>query len=157
MPLFLCDNCGVIENTALSSYWWKDQSAEVGGRALCSECTPATAGGEKFGKWHGKFPREFMTDEQIAEREDWSGWVDCERLSSTLAAYGDRMEAERDARMQAEKEAEAAKQEAHAKATTSPYPVSIQRMPCSSKAQRRAKSQAKARFAWQAAETAADG
>jgi hypothetical protein len=137
MPLFLCDECGVIENTALSSYWSRKEYADE--KALCSECAPKST-------WHGKFPREFMTAEQIAEQTDWSGWVECERLKTVLAAYRERQKADREAREQAGKEATAAKAEAHRKATTSPYPLSILRMPNGSKSQRRAKKHAKDRF-----------
>lgn len=42
MPLFRCDKCGVIENTALGKFWGEKEK-------LCSQCG--------FGKWHGKFKR----------------------------------------------------------------------------------------------------
>ena len=45
MSLFVCENCQTIENTALSSYWFKEKK-------LCSGCDP------EFGKWHDRFPRE---------------------------------------------------------------------------------------------------
>lgn len=54
MPLFICKNCGCIENTALGFYW------PAGAEPLCSECA--------FGKWHGyfdkKYPRDY-TEEQL--------------------------------------------------------------------------------------------
>ena len=46
MPLFKCEKCGDVENTALCGYWWKG-----GGPALCSECDP------EFGKWHSEFKK----------------------------------------------------------------------------------------------------
>lgn len=47
MSLFVCSQCGVIENTALTTgYWWNHCN---GLPVLCSEC--------KDGKWHGVFPR----------------------------------------------------------------------------------------------------
>lgn len=62
MPLFVCDECGSVENTALArgenGYWAsirpdrRDQKPP----ALCTACDPNT------GKWHGKF-----------EREQWDG------------------------------------------------------------------------------------
>jgi hypothetical protein len=51
MPLFICDKCHCIENTALGRYWSKDlPSASEKGKALCSECSK--------GKWHSRFPKE---------------------------------------------------------------------------------------------------
>jgi hypothetical protein len=48
MPLFQCQQCGSVENTACCNYW----SAKSGGRSiLCSECDPA------IGKWHNLFPK----------------------------------------------------------------------------------------------------
>lgn len=54
MGLFVCDECNVVENTALSRYWVRNTvlAPELEGRALCSQCDPET------GRWHGKFPRE---------------------------------------------------------------------------------------------------
>ena len=43
MPLFACQKCQTIENTALGHYWAEKEK-------LCSECAT--------GKWHGKFPKE---------------------------------------------------------------------------------------------------
>jgi hypothetical protein len=43
MPLFICEKCQTIENTALGHYWGEKEK-------LCSECA--------FGKWHGRFPKE---------------------------------------------------------------------------------------------------
>jgi len=45
MPLFKCQKCGVIENTALSPYSWTSKEK------LCSECDL------RIGKWHGKFEK----------------------------------------------------------------------------------------------------
>ena len=47
MPLFVCEKCGYIENTATSRYWIEDE-----GIKLCSKCDP-----ELGCKWHGCFPR----------------------------------------------------------------------------------------------------
>lgn len=53
MSLFVCDECGVVDNTALTLYWLRGRlNASNNGRALCSQCDPA------IGKWHGAFPRE---------------------------------------------------------------------------------------------------
>lgn len=49
MPLFVCEKCKCIENTALCDYW----SALVEGTPkLCSECDP------EIGEWHGVFEKE---------------------------------------------------------------------------------------------------
>ena len=47
MPLFQCQKCGVVENTALSLCSW------ISKKKLCSECCPAQK------KWHGKFPKVY--------------------------------------------------------------------------------------------------
>ena len=64
MPLYRCDNCGCVENTAFGNYWSKDNAkvwpAEYLGKALCSECgPPAYVDGTKtqYGKWHGRFKK----------------------------------------------------------------------------------------------------
>ncbi|KIL42098.1 hypothetical protein SD70_02640 [Gordoniibacillus kamchatkensis] len=64
MGLFVCDNCGCVENTALGHYWAKNIVAfptYPHGTALCTECMPDKyADGRpnpEGGKWHGKFPK----------------------------------------------------------------------------------------------------
>lgn len=76
MGLFICENCGAIENTALGFYWarrvlkFKDHP-ELDGKALCSECVPKyyDDGSETgfTGQWHGQFPKEYAKD--FSERE----------------------------------------------------------------------------------------
>jgi hypothetical protein len=46
MPIFACDKCGVVDNTALTNYWTRKD-----GPALCSECDPI------INQWHGAFDR----------------------------------------------------------------------------------------------------
>lgn len=65
MPLFICEKCGCIENTALGHYWSKDTQMFKNtewGKALCSECSPNKfpdgSNYAKGGKWHGQFPKE---------------------------------------------------------------------------------------------------
>lgn len=66
MPLFVCDKCGCIENTALGRYWSKDMQdlweQDNLGMALCSECAPKTYRSgmpTRFtGKWHNNFPKK---------------------------------------------------------------------------------------------------
>lgn len=48
MPLFVCDECECVDNTALTQYWSTAEDAP----ALCSECDP------DIGKWHDQFPKE---------------------------------------------------------------------------------------------------
>lgn len=55
MSLFKCEQCGCLENTALSRYWFREEDKAKGitkGEALCSGCHPSTK------KWHGLFPQE---------------------------------------------------------------------------------------------------
>lgn len=58
MPIFQCQKCGCVENTALSGFWLRDmrflrakrEGREVEkGPALCSACDP------EIGVWHGEF------------------------------------------------------------------------------------------------------
>jgi hypothetical protein len=56
MSLFVCDKCGVVENTALSRYWLRDR---FGDELLCSQCDP------EIGKWHGLLPREQWDGKRI--------------------------------------------------------------------------------------------
>lgn len=56
MPLFRCQQCGCVENTALSRFWQRFvdedfQKVDPPKPALCSECDPA------IGVWHGRFPK----------------------------------------------------------------------------------------------------
>lgn len=54
MPLFRCDKCGCVENTALCMYWAAKSS---GNPKLCSEC--------ETGTWHGSFPKRSAEGMQI--------------------------------------------------------------------------------------------
>lgn len=68
MPLFVCEQCKCVENTALSPYWSK--SANIWpegfkGKSLCSECaSPVFSDGTKsgYGQWHNEFPKENVDD-----------------------------------------------------------------------------------------------
>jgi hypothetical protein len=68
MPLFACEQCGCVENTALSPFWIKDDEdwpEDVRGKALCSECAPThyLDGSETgYGKWHGEFEKTTPED-----------------------------------------------------------------------------------------------
>jgi len=57
MPLFICQRCKTIENSALGQYWTSKEK-------LCSECA--------FGKWHGRFEKEkFDPEKWEVERGDF--------------------------------------------------------------------------------------
>lgn len=60
MPLFQCSNCGCIENTALSDYWWRTECEKL--PALCSEC--------ESGKWHGEFAKKSAVELRYNIGED---------------------------------------------------------------------------------------
>ena len=49
MPLFVCDECNSVDNTAVTHYW-RSKMEET--PALCSACDP------ELGRWHGIFERE---------------------------------------------------------------------------------------------------
>ena len=51
MPLFVCEKCGCVENTALGNYWLAKER-------LCGECYT--------GSWHGRFPKRKATAEELA-------------------------------------------------------------------------------------------
>lgn len=48
MSLFACEQCNVVENTALCGFIFEDGHR----RLICSQCNP------QLGEWHGIFPRE---------------------------------------------------------------------------------------------------
>lgn len=69
MPLFICEKCECIENTAIGHYWAREHvffredliSPELKGKPLCSDCIPTHYKDgtpvKKLG-WHGRFPKE---------------------------------------------------------------------------------------------------
>ena len=72
MSLFQCENCGCVENTALSCrgfsgyserfFDWS-YSPELKGKLLCSACGPSkyvTGEDTEYGKWHNQFKRMFL-------------------------------------------------------------------------------------------------
>lgn len=72
MSLFQCENCGCVENTALSSQGFNGSferlfdwsySPALKGKRICSACGPAKYrdGSEtRYGKWHKVFPRQYL-------------------------------------------------------------------------------------------------
>lgn len=61
MPIFRCDSCRSIENTAACRYWTR-LMMEPKPPMLCSACDPM------IGKWHGIFERR--QDETLIELSD---------------------------------------------------------------------------------------
>ena len=61
MSLFVCEQCGTIENTALGQFWTWPKEEAVNER-LCSACAT--------GKWHGRFQRRTYDGTQTV---DWVG------------------------------------------------------------------------------------
>lgn len=62
MPLFVCQKCLHVENTALSDYWVQEMDAHERGGAfgpVCSEC--------RTGDWHGQFPKTHINDTHYVE------------------------------------------------------------------------------------------
>lgn len=55
MSLFVCEQCGYIENTATSHYWIRGKYGHDT-RALCSNCDPDPALQRRFdfGPWNGE-------------------------------------------------------------------------------------------------------
>lgn len=53
MPLFECQQCGMVDHTALSNFWMRQLEEKP---LLCSECDP------EIGKWHGRFPRMTLAE-----------------------------------------------------------------------------------------------
>ena len=54
MPLFICDKCKCVENTALSPTFWTNRIDKK--PLLCSEC--------ETGKWHEKFEKKKWDGEE---------------------------------------------------------------------------------------------
>lgn len=73
MPLFVCDECDAIENTALGHFHSRNSntlwSDEYVGKALCSKHRPLSfrdgTPNDKPRKWHGRFVRQIATLEII--------------------------------------------------------------------------------------------
>lgn len=72
MSLFQCENCGCVENTALSSQGFNGffekffdwgYAPELKGKKLCSACGPvkySDGDDTEYGRWHGVFTREYL-------------------------------------------------------------------------------------------------
>ena len=81
MSLFQCENCGCVENTALSSqgfhglfeklFDWS-YAPERKGMKLCSACGPvkySDGRDTKYGKWHNVFTREYLPKGMFATND----------------------------------------------------------------------------------------
>ncbi len=55
MPLFECEKCHCVDNTAAGNNFWVDHHRH-GGPALCAECDP------KIGKWHDIFAKKPVSE-----------------------------------------------------------------------------------------------
>jgi hypothetical protein len=81
MPLYVCDECGCVDNTACGgNYWFKNKNEESfadyipDGKALCVECTPSLykdgSSSSDAGKWHNRFPKKKWDGKQeVLNRE----------------------------------------------------------------------------------------
>ena len=80
MPLFICEKCDAIDNTACGgTFWTKDLTRQIWpeeaqGKALCAECAPthykSGEPNERGGKWHGRFEKEYATQETVDAMTD---------------------------------------------------------------------------------------
>lgn len=97
MPLFRCDNCGCVENTAVSNYATRNMAdiwpAEYVGKSLCSECGPPTykdGTSSEYGKWHGRFEKRSANGMLIDQNGQlWSqGQIDAGYLPKHYSIVG---------------------------------------------------------------------
>lgn len=83
MPLFRCEKCGRVENTA-TGWWWSRNmkgTPDMWRRALCSEHGPKFIDGsfseEECGEWHNSFNKNSATgwyvDESLHIWQDLKG------------------------------------------------------------------------------------
>lgn len=54
MPLFECQKCHCVENTATGAYWGREEK-------ICSEC--------ETGEWHGVFPKRHVSETKYVTNE----------------------------------------------------------------------------------------
>jgi len=60
MPLFICDRCHCVDNTATSDFWLQARSGSA--ERLCSEC--------HTGSWHNRFPKAPYAGQHIIWPKD---------------------------------------------------------------------------------------
>lgn len=99
MAMYICENCGTYENTALGNWWFRDRNKKLGANPatgkpfpndmpLCCACTPALndegkpvglkRNGElKFGRWHNVFERKMWDGKMPIENTmDYQSYLD---------------------------------------------------------------------------------
>jgi hypothetical protein len=67
MPLFVCEKCGYIDNTATSACCWPHNYEDEGKPILCSKCCPEHKGKVSTPRKMNKKP----TKEQLAKAYYW--------------------------------------------------------------------------------------
>ena len=80
MPLFICNKCGCIDNTAMDNTYWLIQMYEpeeklysdewYNTHPVCTECNNLTSSDGSVigtGKWHGKFEKKHWTSYSVDE------------------------------------------------------------------------------------------
>lgn len=93
MPLFVCKNCGAIENSALGRWWGRYcsdfEDEKFNKKALCSACVPHKySNGEDTGykgEGHGRFPKEIY-DPSRDEPSDFMNPEGAKKIAEKL--YG---------------------------------------------------------------------
>ena len=72
MPLFICEKCDGIDNTACGGTYWMSHRENT--PALCCECSPVEypdgSKNNRAGKWHNRFPKEIATQESVDAMTD---------------------------------------------------------------------------------------
>ena len=97
MPLFQCQKCGCVDNSACGHYWranrpekydWTDME-EYRGMKLCAVCGPrnyANGAPTEFGVWHKRFKRCFLPLGLFEENSD-GGLTNKENGDSNYTQY----------------------------------------------------------------------
>jgi hypothetical protein len=81
MPLFQCQKCGCVDNSATGHYWRANRVEkydwtgleEFKGKILCAVCGPrfyASGAPTEFGVWHKRFKRDFLPLGQFEENSE---------------------------------------------------------------------------------------
>jgi len=66
MPLFVCEECGCVDNTACGGTFWDVLSARSG-KVLCCEC--------RFGRWHNRFSKRTASQSEVEQIKKY--WKSC--------------------------------------------------------------------------------
>ena len=97
MSLYQCQSCGCVENTALGLYWSRSEPIwpeAIQGKALCSECAPATfnhGSPSGYGVWHQRFPKR-SADGMLMDSSGFihsTGSIDAGQLPKHLHIIGE--------------------------------------------------------------------